>query len=58
MALKLLGKKSSKAKEEEGDNSIDTTESTQSKSPSKHHRRSFNIFKHQKNRNIHRSSDN
>ncbi|KAF6062986.1 GRAM domain family protein [Candida albicans] len=39
MALKLLGKKSSKVKEEEGDNSIDTTESTQSKSPSKHHRR-------------------
>ena len=44
MALKLLGKNRQKAKEEEGDNSIDTTESTQSKSPSKHHRRSFNIF--------------
>ena len=58
MALKLLGKKSSKAKEEEGDNSIDTTESTQSKSPSKHHRRSFNIFQHQNHRNSHGSSDN
>lgn len=58
MALKLLGKKSSKAKEEEGDNSIDTTESTQSKSPSKHHRRSFNIFQYQNHRNSQGSSDN
>ena len=56
MALKLLGKKSSKSKEEE-DNSIDTTESTQNKSPSKPHRRSFNIFQHHNHNQSHRNSN-